>query len=238
VVLFRTLGPSLPANLAPAATLWGVSQLYVRAQPAAAKGAGFGGPSLLGGNRLFDAILNSPSGVIFGVSQYSDSWKAVKLPNQKINLNITEMLAELATIDTKLPHHRPDYPYILSAGERRPETSQTAIRNPEWMKKGSFGVLRIHPQDAANLGCADGEWIQVRTPRGAARAPIEVTDEMQPGYVSLPNGHGLDYTRADGTLDRRGVSLNELTNTTDRDPYAGTPWHKYVPVHLERLTPA
>ena len=238
VVLFRTLGPSLPVNLAPAATLWGISQLYVRAQPAAAKGAGFGGPALLGGNRLFDAILNSPSGVIFGVSQYSDSWDAVKLPNHKINLNITEMLDELATIDSKLPHHRPDYPYILSAGERRPETSQTSIRNPEWMKKGSFGILRIHPQDAANLGCVEGDWIQVRTPRGIAKAPIELSDDMRPGCVSLPNGHGLDYIRADGTLDRRGVSLNELTNTTDRDPYAGTPWHKYVPVHLERLAQA
>src|SRR5450830_1272607 len=70
VVLYRTLGPSLPPMLAPAASLWGISQLYVRAQPAAASGAGFGGPSLLGGNRLFNAILNSPSGVIFGVSQY------------------------------------------------------------------------------------------------------------------------------------------------------------------------
>ena len=70
------------------------------------------------------------------------------------------------------------------------------------------------------------------------KAPIEVTDELQPGHVSLPNGHGLDYTRADGTLDRRGVPLNELTNTTDRDPFAGTPWHKYVPVHLERLIPS
>jgi anaerobic selenocysteine-containing dehydrogenase len=238
VVLYRTLGPSLPANLAPAASLWGISQLYVRAQPAAAKGAGFGGPTLLGGNRLFDTILNSPSGVIFGVSQYSDSWNAVKLPDHKINLNIKEMLDELATIDNKLPPHRPDYPYILSAGERRPDTSNTSVRNPEWLKKGDFGVLRIHPADATALGCVDGDWIQLRTQRGAAQAPIEVTDELQPGHVSLPNGHGLDYTRADGTLDRRGVSLNELTNTTDRDPFAGTPWHKYVPVHLERLTPA
>jgi hypothetical protein len=138
VVLYRTLGPSLPANLAPAASLWGISQLYVRAQPAAAKGAGFGGPTLLGGNRLFDAILNSPSGVIFGVSQYSDSWDAVKLPDHKINLNIKEMLDELATIDNKLPPHRPDYPFVLSAGERRPETSQTSIRDPQWMKKRQF----------------------------------------------------------------------------------------------------
>ena len=238
VVLYRTLGASLPANLAPAASLWGISQLYVRAQPAAARGAGFGGPSLLGGNRLFDAILKSPSGVIFAVSQYSDSWDAVKLPNHKINLHIKEMLDELTTIDSKLPPHRPDYPFILSAGERRADTSNTSIRNPEWLKKGNFGMLRIHPQDAAALGCTDGDWIQLRTPRGAAQAPIELTDELQPGHVSLPNGHGLDYHKVDGSLDRRGVSLNELTNTEDRDPFAGTPWHKYVPVHLERLTPA
>ena len=235
VVLYRTLGHSLPVNLAPAATLWGISQIYVRTQAAAAKGAGFGGPPLMAGNRLFDAILNSPSGVIFGVSQYSDSWDAVKLPDHKINLNIKEMLDELATIDSKLPHHRPDYPFILCAGERRAETSQTSIRNPEWMKKGDFSVMRIHPEDAAMLGCADGDWIQLKTPRGTAKAPIELSDELQRGYVSMPNGHGLDYPDADGTLTRRGVSVNELTNTADRDPFAGTPWHKYVPVHLERL---
>lgn len=238
VVLYRTLGPSLPTGLAPAASLWGISQLYVRAQPAAARGAGFGGSPLFGGNRLFDAILRNPSGVIFALSMYTDSWDAVKLPGHKINLHIKEMLDELATIDSKLPPHLPDYPFILSAGERRAETSNTSIRNPEWLKKASFGMLRIHPQDAAALGCAEGDWIQLRTPRGAAQAPIELTDELQPGHVSLPNGHGLDNHQPDGTLDRRGVSLNELTNTTDRDPFAGTPWHKYVPVHLERLTPA
>jgi formate dehydrogenase len=145
------------------------------------------------------------------------------------------MLDELATIDSKLPHHRPDYPFILCAGERRAETSQTSIRNPEWMKKGDFSVMRIHPEDATMLGCADGDWIQLKTPRGTAKAPIELSDELQRGYVSMPNGHGLDYPDADGTLNRRGVSVNELTNTADRDPFAGTPWHKYVPVHLERL---
>lgn len=238
VVLYRTLGTHLPKALAPAASLWGISQLFVRAQPAAAKGAGFGGAALLGGNRLFNAIIKNPSGIVFAVSEYTDSWKAVKLPGHKINLQIQEMLDELATIDRKLPQQRPDYPFILSAGERRPETSNTSVRNPEWMKKGDFGVLRIHPKDAASLGCADGDWIALRTERGAAQAPIELTDEMQQGHVSLPNGHGLDYRRADGMLDRRGISLNELTNTTDRDPFAGTPWHKYVPVHLERMAAA
>ena len=70
--------------------------------------------------------------------------------------------------------------------------------------------------------------------RRAAYALIELTDELQRGHICLPNGHGLDYQHAAGTQERRGISLNELTNTTDRDPFAGTPWHKYVPVHLER----
>jgi anaerobic selenocysteine-containing dehydrogenase len=236
VVLYRTLGSSLPAGLAPAASLWGICQLYVRAQPAAARGAGFGGAPLVAGNRLFDAILKNPSGVVFAVSQYSDSWTAVRLPDHKVNLQIQELLDALATLDSKLPPHRPDYPFILSAGERRSETSNTSIRNPEWLKKGPFSVLRIHPQDAAALGCTEGDWIQLRTPRATAQASIELTDTLQLGHVSLPNGHGLDYHQTDGKLDRRGVSLNELTNTDDRDPFAGTPWHKYVPVHLERLT--
>jgi hypothetical protein len=58
---------------------------------------------------------------------------------------------------------------------------------------------------------------------------------MQPGHISLPNGHGIDYMRADGTIDRRGVSLNELTDTQARDAIAGTPWHKHVPARVERI---
>ena len=234
VVLYRTLGPCLPPALAPAASLWGISQMFVRAQPAAARGAGFGGNALWGGNRLFHAIISQPSGVIFAVSDYADSWKAVKLPDHKINLHIKELLQELSQLDTKLPRKDPLYPFILSAGERRADTSNTSIRNPDWMKKGAFGVLRIHPNDAEALGCAEGDWIRLSTPRGSAEAPIALTTELQPGHVSLPNGHGMDYHGADGALDRRGVSLNELTNTTDRDPFAGTPWHKYVPVQLEK----
>ena len=29
-----------------------------------------------------------------------------------------------------------------------------------------------------------------------------------------------------------GVAPNELTSAADRDPYAGTPWHKHVPASL------
>jgi hypothetical protein len=59
---------------------------------------------------------------------------------------------------------------------------------------------------------------------------------MQPGHISLPNGQGLDYRAADGSMHRAGVAPNELTDLTQRDFLAGTPWHKHVPARLERLT--
>ena len=237
VVLYRTLGETLPESMRPAAALWGICQMYVRAHPEAAQRAGFDGSALRAGNALFDAILNSPSGVVFAVSDYSDSWRAVRNPGQRINLHIPELLQEMSTLDAGGPARDEAFPYVLSAGERRSDTSNTSIRDPGWHRKGFFGTLRIHPDDAARLNCADGDWVRITTRRGHAHAPVEVTSDMQPGHVSLPNGHGIDYHRADGSLDRRGVALNELTGVVERDPIAGTPWHKYVPARLEKCPP-
>lgn len=235
VVLYRTLGPQLPAGLAPAASLWGLAHLYVRRQPEAARRAGFGGSALAAGNALFRAIIDSPSGVIFAVSEYADSWKAVRRPGHRIELAIPELLDELKSLDAGLPAPAPEFPFVLSAGERRSDTSNTAVRDVSWHRKGAYGTLRMNPVDAAALGCDDGDWVSIVTARGAAEAPVEVTDELQRGHVSLPNGQGLDYRRADGSIERHGVAVNELTDVKDRDPIAGTPWHKHVPVRIERL---
>jgi hypothetical protein len=50
---------------------------------------------------------------------------------------------------------------------------------------------------------------------------------MQRGHLSLPNGLGLGYDDA-----VTGIAPNELTDTADRDPFVGTPWHKRVPARL------
>jgi anaerobic selenocysteine-containing dehydrogenase len=235
VVLYRTLGLHMPKALAAAASLWGISQIYVRQYPEAAARAGYGGNAILAANRLFKAILNNPSGIIFADADYSQSWQSVRLPGHKINLWIPELLPELE----KLAHGGPpvdvDFPFVLSAGERRTETSNTTFRDSSWHKKGSFGTLRISAQDAATLACQAGDWVRITTRRGMADAEIELSDALQSGHISLPNGLGLDYRRADGVVERKGVSLNELTDVMQRDPIAGTPWHKRVPARVERI---
>ncbi|MCU0940261.1 MAG: molybdopterin-dependent oxidoreductase, partial [Burkholderiaceae bacterium] len=235
IVLYRTLGPTLPAGMAPAASLWGIAQMYVRSQPKAAAAAGYGGHAIFAGNRLFDAILASPSGVIFAVSDYADSWKAVRLPDHRINLYLPELLPELHKLESGPQPRDPAFPYVLSAGERRGETSNTSIRDPGWHRKGAFGPLRISPQDAQALGCTDGDSLQLSTARGRVEVVVEVTDTMQPGHISLPNGQGLGYRQADGTIVHAGVAPNELTDVARRDFLAGTPWHKHVPARLDRV---
>jgi anaerobic selenocysteine-containing dehydrogenase len=234
-VLYRTLGTNMPTGMAPAASLWGVCQMYVRRHTEAARRAGFGGSRINAGNKLFEAIIAARSGVVFAVSEYADSWHAVRLPGQRINLHVAELMPELAMLASDYPRKDPSYPFILSAGERRSDTSNTAIRDPGWHRKGPFGTLRINPQDCASLGCTEGDWVRVTTRRGGTEVPIEITTDLQPGHVSLPNGQGIDYHRADGSLVHRGVALNELTDIADRDPIAGTPWHKHVPVRIDRV---
>ena len=235
VVLYRTLGATLPATLAPAASLWGICQRYVRQQPEAARRAGFGGAATGAANRLFSAILGSPSGVVFAVSEYADSWAAVRRPEHKIELFIAELMPEMAKLDAGPAVQDPAYPFVLSAGERRSDTSNTSIRDTGWHNKGRYGTLRMAPDDAATLGCGEGDWVRLSTRRGHATAPVEIAPEMRPGHVSLPNGQGIDYHRADGTAMRVGVPVNELTSGADRDPIAGTPWHKHVPAQIERV---
>ncbi|MCM2060998.1 molybdopterin oxidoreductase family protein [Pseudomonas aeruginosa] len=239
VLLYRTLGPTLPAGMEAAAAIWGICQLHVLNNRKTAARAGFDGLPPLAADRLFQAMLDNPSGVVFAETTYAESWQAIARPEQRINLHIPELLPELAKLAHSAPPHDPAYPFILAAGERRSDTSNTAVRDTGWHRRGRYGTLRISPQDAEALGCADGEVLRVVTRRGDVEAEVEISDMMQPGNISLPNGQGLDYRNAEGEVVRRGVAPNEVTDCTQRDFLAGTPWHKYVPARLERLaTPA
>jgi anaerobic selenocysteine-containing dehydrogenase len=92
----------------------------------------------------------------------------------------------------------------------------------------------MHPDDAARLSLGAGEMARITTKRGSAVAPVELTDTLRPGHVTLPNGTGLSYPDSTGQPQQVGVAPNDLTSAEDRDPIAGTPWHKHVRARIER----
>ncbi len=122
----------------------------------------------------------------------------------------------------------------FAKGERRSFTANTIIRDPAWRKKDAEGALRINPDDATRLGLTSGDAVRLTTKRDSLVVTVEVSETMQRGHVSLPNGLGTAYPGETGETTP-GVAPNELTAVEDRDPFVGTPWHKYVPARIEAL---
>jgi hypothetical protein len=60
VVLYRTLGLTLPNGAAAAAILWTGAHLFVQANPQSAACAGFAGDPFTAGEKLFDFLAGTP----------------------------------------------------------------------------------------------------------------------------------------------------------------------------------
>jgi hypothetical protein len=182
VLLYRTLGPTLTGGAAAAAPLWGISQLFALHHGESLRRAGFTGENP--GEQLFDTILASPSGVVFAVDEYEESWRRVRTVDGKLHLAIPELLDEFAALGSDGPATPdPRFPLVLSAGERRSWTANTIFRDPRWRKKDADGALRVSSADATRLGLRDGGRARLTTKRGSVEATVEVSAMMQPGHV-------------------------------------------------------
>ncbi|MEM7322766.1 MAG: molybdopterin-dependent oxidoreductase [Actinomycetota bacterium] len=234
VVLYETLGRTLPEGMEGAAALWFSAQQIAMRMPDAVRAAGHEGDGPALGNALFQAMIDNPDGVAFTKHDQDASWDLLRTSDQKIQLAIPEMLQAMADLpDSVTDHTSAEFPFILSAGERRSFTANTIMRDPAWRKRDPEGALRLSPADADSLGVEDGDRVRITTPGGTAVAVAEVNETMMDGHVALPNGLGLGYSPAGGDPELTGVAPNELTTTDWRDPIAGTPWHKHVPAKLE-----
>jgi anaerobic selenocysteine-containing dehydrogenase len=233
-LLYRTLGTALPEGMRNAATLWAVCHEYAMSSREALLATGLEGEGMELGEALFDALVTQPSGVIFSHEEWADVW--ARVPDGTVQLGLPDLLADAAQLNNETPQEASaEFPFLLSAGERRSFTANTIIRNPEWRRKDVEGALYINPDDAARLNLGEGSTARVSTQTGALDVLVGLNDRMRKGHVSLPNGMGLDYPDEEGALQQTGVSPNELTSSDLRDEYAGTPWHKSVPARIEAV---
>jgi anaerobic selenocysteine-containing dehydrogenase len=93
-------------------------------------------------------------------------------------------------------------------------------------------TLHVHPDDADRLGLADGGRATIRSRVGELNAPVEVTDDIRPGVVSLPHGWGHDAAGAQmGVASAHaGVNSNVLTDEDVVEPLTGTAVLNGIPV--------
>ena len=231
VILYRTLGEVLPEGAKEGAVMWPLTMGFAMRDSESLARAGYEGDPITQAETLFDAIIAGHSGVVFSRDDMQTAWD--RLGNEgQIQLVLPSLLAELSVLEAgPVNRSNTEFPFALSAGERRDYTANTIYRDFGWRRKDPDGSLRISPEDAATIGIETGDQARITTLVGSALARVEVTDRMMPGHASIPNGFGLDND--DGT--RSGVAPNELTSLGDCDKFAGTPHHKFVPARIEAV---
>jgi anaerobic selenocysteine-containing dehydrogenase len=96
--------------------------------------------------------------------------------------------------------------------------------------------MLINSSDLSQLGAKDGDWIAVESSVGRLVVRCKVDDAMRSGQLALPHGYGQAYPTSDGERLINGPRINLLTESGNRDPIAGTPYHKNVPVRLSLVS--
>ncbi|MFW1837476.1 molybdopterin-dependent oxidoreductase [Acinetobacter gyllenbergii] len=231
-IVYRTLGKTLPNDAASTALLLPLCMQYAAQHYQAVKQAGYVGNRLNLGVKLFQNILQQRSGVVLSQHDYADVWELIAYKDKKIRLAIPEMFIELAQLKQGSMTLTTDYPFILLAGERRSYNANQIYRDPAWRKVDAEGRLRINPEDAQTFGVETGQMLHCISEHGKIQVTVELDEGMRKGVVSLPHGYGLRYRGGEPI----GPQLNRLTSAQHCDPLSKTPYHKYVPVRLERFT--
>lgn len=113
------------------------------------------------------------------------------------------------------------YP-LIGTTRRQAAYVHTQFRGlPSLRKREPEPLVRIHPQDAAERGIADGSETTVESPQGRIRIKARLTTETQPGLVIIDFGWG---NPGDG-----GVNANILTSDRERDLFtAATSNRRFV----------
>ncbi|MFG3498347.1 molybdopterin oxidoreductase family protein [Streptomyces sp. NPDC047928] len=131
----------------------------------------------------------------------------------------------------------PAAPLVL-VGRRHLRSNNSWLHNIPALRGGTNTcTLQVHPEDAARLGLADGAPARVKGEGGELRVPVEVTDTVRPGVVSLPHGWGHDRpgTRMAVAAAGPGVNVNQLLDGTLLDPLSGTAVLNGFPVEVSAL---
>jgi anaerobic selenocysteine-containing dehydrogenase len=92
----------------------------------------------------------------------------------------------------------------------------------------------VHPDDAARLGLETGEPVRVSSRAGSVELPVELTEDVMPGVVSIPHGwgHGGPGVRLQVAADHAGVNSNLLSDELLLDPVSGNAVLNGIPVEL------
>jgi anaerobic selenocysteine-containing dehydrogenase len=160
--------------------------------------------------------------------------EVLRTPSGRIELAPPMLVEDLDRLEASLAE--PTATGLLLVGRRHVRSNNSWMHNLPTLAKGPVRcTLQLHPTDAERLGLADGDAARIQSRVGSVVAPVEVTDAIRPGVVSLPHGWGHDEpgTRMRVAAERPGTNSNVLADELALDPLSGTSVLNGIPVSVE-----
>jgi anaerobic selenocysteine-containing dehydrogenase len=186
-----------------------------------------------------DKLRANPHGIDFGALQPRLP-EVLRTASGKVELAPSELIADLGRLWSRVEDSDEmlDGRDLVLVGRRHLRSNNSWMHNLEVLVKGKPRcTLQMHPLDAATRGISDGQHVSVASRVGRVSAPVELTDEIRPGVVSLPHGwgHGVAGTQMRVAGEYAGVNSNILTDEAAMDPLSGTSVLNGIPVSVEVL---
>ncbi|MGW5343183.1 molybdopterin-dependent oxidoreductase [Streptomyces sp. NPDC004050] len=127
---------------------------------------------------------------------------------------------------------------LVLVGRRHLRSNNSWLHNVPALTGGSNRcTLQVNPLDAARIGLTEGGRARITGGGGSLEVPVEVTDTVRTGVVSLPHGwgHDRDGARLSVAAAAPGANVNQLLDGTLLDPLSGTAVLNGFPVELTPL---
>ena len=192
-------------------------------------GAGF---APFGTGLRLKTLEDNPHGVDLGPLQSSLPAR-LRTADRRMHLAPALFVADVARLAATLDAAPANDGTLLLIGRRALRSNNSWMHNSERLVRGKNRcTLQMHPTDASARGVCVGDDVCITSRVGSVVAPIEVTNTVMAGVVSLPHGwgHGRAGTRMPTANANAGVSINDLTDDQRLDTLTGNAGFSGVPV--------
>ena len=152
--------------------------------------------------------------------------KRLRTADKRIQLAPEALVKDVTRVRTRLlDQETSQNGHLRLIGRRQLRSNNSWLHNTERLLRGKPQcTVLMHPADAAHRQLAQGQTVVVQSQVGAVEAPLEISDEMMPGVVSIPHGWGHDRAGVQLEIAQQhaGTSINDLTDNQAIDALCGT----------------
>jgi anaerobic selenocysteine-containing dehydrogenase len=176
-----------------------------------------------------ERLIAAPHGIDLGPLRPRLS-EVLRTASGKVELAPAALVEDVARLQASIDRGTDGFVLI---GRRHLRSNNSWMHNLPALNGGTNRcTLQMHPADAAELGVTDAA--RVKGPGGELEAPVELTDAIRRGVVSLPHGwgHDLSGTKMSVAAGAPGVNVNQLNDGTTLDPLSGTAVLNGIPVQI------